>query len=209
MYLPILHNNIPYIKTEDIYNIIHNSSYDINYYKTKANKKIEWKKAIPLITVSFNYHLLRDENIPTPEELLMDYNRDNQYFLKTIPQDLINGVEYRVLRAYPSLVRDVHFVSITREMGYNTKRTLHNDIHGVDAIIPATVNELNICLYIWSKKSLAYKKNKKNKNVINFPLTKDNRIEINNVYLYSASSIEKMLTENNAIKSDMNEKINK
>jgi len=206
---PILNNNTPYISTNDIIYIIQDQKFDATPYKNMIINKIEWKKAIPLINVSFHYHILRDNNIPTLSEFIEDYDRDNKSFLNLTPKEWIPGIKYRLVRSYPSLIRDVHFVNKTRELGYQTIHTLQLDLHGIDAAIPIDNQKLLFRLFFNSKKSRKYLKNKtkshKLNNYINFGLTKYNRIQIGDIFLYSDDSIEKIINNSIAGLLDKNE----
>lgn len=207
---PILNKNIPYISTNNIIYIIKDQIFNIKEYKDNVKYKIEWKKAMPLINVSFHYHLLRDNNVPTLDEFIDDYERDNKSFIKLLPEDWYPGIKYRLVRSYPSLIRDIHFVNKTREMGYKTINTLQLDLHGIDAIVPINENDkLFFRLFFDSKRSRRYLKNKyKNHNLencIDFGLNKSNIKEVGDIFLYSDESItniinkysEGFLTKNN------------
>lgn len=194
---PFFNKNTPYISTSDIKNIIQDQKFNIKEYKDRVIKPIEWKKAIPLINVSFHYHILRDNNIPTIQEFIDDYKRDNRDFLYLIPEDWEPGVIYRLVRSYPSLVRDFHFVNFTRELGYDTIQTLQLDLYGIDAIIPIEEKEMIFRLFYESNKSRKYLENKKEKhfieNCIDFGLDRNNRIKIGDIFLYSDESIKEIV----------------
>jgi len=207
----MLEIDMPYIKTSDIEFIIQDSNYSIKQYRNNVIKAVEWKRAIPLINVSFHYHIFRDENVPTPEEFLQDYERDNQSFLSLMPQDLIPGIQYRVMRAYPSLIRDAHFVSKSREMGYETIRTLQLDLHGIDAMILLEFKTLLVRLYYDSKRSNQYKNAKATshqlQNCIDLGLNKRNSTKVGNILLYSEETIQNMIDENKQVNEEENVKI--
>ncbi len=196
---PFFNKNTPYIKTDDIKFIIQDQKFNIKEYKRQVIKSIEWKKAIPLINVSFHYHILRDNNIPTIKEFIDDYERDNRDFLYLLPDEWKPGVRYRLVRSYPSLVRDFHFVNFTRELGYDTIHTLQLDLYGIDAIIPFEEKNLIFRLFYESKNSKRYLERKKNnhfiEDCIDFGLNKNNRIKIGDIFLYSDKSIIEVIKE--------------
>lgn len=190
---PILNKNIPYISTSDIEFIIQDQDFNINQYKNSVKLQAEWKKAMPLINVSFHYHLLRDENIPTLDEFIQDYERDNHFFIKLISDELYTGIKYRLVRAYPSLVRDVHFVSTVRELGYEAIHTLQLDLNGIDAVVYVDTHNLLFRLFFDSKKSRKYCKNKKKMhdldNCVDMPLNARNARTVGGIYLYKPEDI--------------------
>lgn len=194
---PFFNKNTPYINTNDIKNVIQDQKFDINEYKNKIIKTIEWKKAIPLINISFHYHILRDNNIPSIKEFIDEYERDNRDFLYLLPEDLKPGVRYRLVRSYPSLVRDFHFVNFTRELGHDTIHTLQLDLYGIDAIIPTKEKDLIFRLFYESKNSKRYLERKKNnhfiEDCIDFGLNKNNRVKIGDIFLYSDESIVEII----------------
>lgn len=205
----ILNKNIPYISTDNIIDIIKDQKFNSKKYKKNVKYTVEWKKAIPLINVSFHYHLLRDNNVPTLKEFIDDYERDNKSFLKLIPTEWYTGIKYRLIRSYPSLIRDIYFVSKTIEMGYKTLHTLQLDLNGIDAVIPFNHDKkIFFRLFFDSKKSRKYLNNKTKshnlENYVNFGLNKKNRKIIGDIFLYSDESIEAII--NKSIKGILTEK---
>lgn len=196
----MLNSNSPYIPTENIKYIIQDQKFNIKKYKAHKNNKMELKKAIPLINVSFYYHILKDKNVPTFDEFMQDYRIINKSFMLLLDEDELNGLLYITARAYPSLIRDAYFVNKSREIGYNTIQTLIYDLNGVDAAIP--VNDditLKFKLFYNSSRSREYLKEKdqshKTKNSVYFGLNKNNRCKIGNIYLYTDESIKRIIKE--------------
>jgi len=211
-YDSILNQNTPYISTNDIIFIIQDQKFNIKQYKKDISPNIERKKSMPLINVSFHYHILRDNNIPTLSEFINDYERDNKSFIKLMPKEWYDSILYILVRSYPSLVRDIHFVSKTRELGYDTIRTLQLDLYGIDAIIPIDDNKLFFRLFFDSKKSRKYLKNKKKSHnlvdCIDFGLNNNNREKIGDIFLYSEKSIIDII-EKQKVFISVNNNINK
>ena len=150
--------NIPEIKTSDIEQMLSAVNFDTGDLLRSSSHRFEGKRAIPMMTVSFHHHIFEKGMVPSPEEYLSEYEDENKFFLATIHEDDISGVRHRVMRAYPSLIRDVHFICECREMGHQAIRTVMDDISGVDARIPMGESEIKVRLYYDSPKSRSHKK---------------------------------------------------
>ena len=98
-----------------------------------AAKWAERTRALPMMAIGFHRHLDESGTIPTFEEYMRDYEVENRDTIASIGG--MDGIRHRVARAYPSLVRDVHFVASVRECGVPARRTLRMDLSGVDAIV--------------------------------------------------------------------------
>ena len=187
-YDSILNQNIPSINTEDIKYIIEDQKFDTSIYKQ------EYPDNIPLINISFYSHIFRDNNIPTLNEFIQNYERDNKCFLNLMPEELYEGIKYRLIKSYPSLVRDTHFVNCARELGYDTIHTIQLDLHGIDAIVNHNDKKLLFRLFLDTKKSrkhLKYKTKKHKLNLhINYGLNQNNRIIVGDIFLYDPEHIK-------------------
>jgi hypothetical protein len=197
---PILSAETPRIPSAAIEAVLKDVLFDISSLSSHSKPEFEASEGIPIISFSFQCHLFRDENVPTPEEHWGDYERDNYDFLRPLsPSDLL-AVQYRAMRAYPSLIRDVHFVSIAREMGLNVSRTLSMDIAGIDAVVSQGDLERKIRLYYDSKRSRRARRAKAisheiEPGTVDFGLTKENSRQIGDIFLYAPDATLSFLSD--------------
>jgi hypothetical protein len=116
------------------------------------NSKIEWRTSIPLIAPSFYSFVLINERIPTQNEFWDTYRPQLGEFSD---EDML-AIEGRVRKAYPSLVRDVHFYCLLREDGafqdviYNLDLDLHHDI---DILVKYCDKYFGLALFLSSRES--------------------------------------------------------
>lgn len=127
---------------------------------------------IPSIAKTF-YLTLFHYGLPSPEQLInmyflkhkahetehtIKFKGSNQYFSKT-------GVEGRIYRTYPSLIRDYHFFLSCKEMNEfdDVFYSFRRDQDGVDTVIKYKGQEFAIALFVDTPRSRSYKKKKYNR----------------------------------------------
>lgn len=159
----------------------------------------------PHIILPFYRTLLADRRVPSAQALLNEYYRtyadqitisgDKVYFQgKTFLRKDVDG---RVLRTYPSLIRDFHFYLMLLEDGcfeelYYSCRA---DIEGKDIIVKNNDLEYQISLYVDTRRSREYKE-KKNEyrhtygKEIKIPLNLHAARRCGDVFLYSTGDVE-------------------
>ena len=167
--------------------------FDASSFRRQAARWAEGN--VPMMAVSFQRHLLRDKMVPTFEEYVAEYEADNRDTLASLDSA---GLRHRVARAYPSLVRDVHFVASVREAGVEAHRTLRMDLAGVDATIgPA---EVPVRLYFASATSKEHKLAKainhgQVSGIVDLGLTPEVAVRVGNLSLYSPRIVRDLLAE--------------
>ena len=185
---------------------------DIDYinfyapYKKCVNDAVE-KAPLPFIMLAFYHFVFVEEIIPTPRELLDEYYFLNRRVFKKINDStiLFNGVtlnkcdiDARVLRAYPSLIRDWHMLSMLNESKYftNVFYSFVDDMNGVDITVESSGKKFVISLFVKTKRSQDFK-NYKNTvrhqygdNEIQMPLDLSTARSCGDFYLYNKSDVE-------------------
>lgn len=132
------------------------------------NKKVEEAK-LPPFALAFYYHLFSKRCIPSEEEL---YDRYLSFSGKPINEDKIliddepysaEGVKARLLRTYPSLIRDFHFYLLLYESGKfeNVTYSLSQDYYrGLDLCVYLSGKAFHLSLFIKTKRASLFKKKK-------------------------------------------------
>ena len=99
------------------------------------------------------YEMLKTTGkIPTQEDFWQEYRESNKFCHQVInlSQPQTTGLKARVFRAYPSLVRDIHFAAYIRDSNaFNL--VLYNEIldieHGIDLVIGKNNNLYAVSLF--------------------------------------------------------------
>lgn len=170
--LQIINNNFIQVKEiqfniEDIEKCIAKIKY--NGQGLIKDNKVEYAK-LPSIAKIF-YMFIYNRIIPTPERLFMAYY--NTYF-STIDCNKCNciinneiysieGVKARVLRTYPSLLRDFHFFVLCYNSKYfdKVKYSFSDDVKkGIDLTVVYKNKEYGVSLFVETPRSKKYKKQK-------------------------------------------------
>lgn len=127
---------------------------------------------IPSIAKTF-YQTIFHYGLPTPEQLIsmyflkhksdetedtIQFKGSDQYFSKV-------GVEGRIYRTYPSLIRDYHFFLSCQEMNRfdDVFYSFRRDQDGVDTVIKYKGQIFAIALFVDTPRSRSYKKKKYNR----------------------------------------------
>ncbi len=196
-------SDLPEIKTEEIEGMLEEQNFSTDAYKG-GSRKMEASRSVPMMSVAFQRAMDASGRIPTADEFLSTYEESNDHFIRDLDEKLLKGLRHRAMRAYPSLVRDIHFVALAREMGAKVRRTLREDIRGIDATVETADGPRFIRLYFDSPRSRRYRVSKAmvhtiSKEHVDVPLTKDNANEFGNVYLYSPHFVSGLLRDIGAI----------
>lgn len=136
------------------------------------DNKVEYAK-LPSIAKIF-YMFLYNRSIPSPERLFTVYY--NTYFVALncekcnciINNEIysIEGVKARILRTYPSLLRDFHFFVLCYNSGYfdKVKYSFSNDVKkGIDLTVVYANKKYGVSLFVETPRSKKYKKQKYNR----------------------------------------------
>ena len=196
-------DDLPIISTKDIERVLIEHSFDITPYRS-PERSMEAARCVPMMAIAFHPVTLDRGTIPSLDEFLTEYEESNQKFFDEMGEGETAGVRYRAVKSYPSLVRDVHFVSRARELGATVKRTLRDDFEGTDASIVTPRGERYIRLYYDSPRSRRLRMAKAmvhdiSSDHVDLPLTQENAAQVGNIYLYSTEAILELLDEIEAL----------
>lgn len=190
-------DDLPIISTGDIELVLTENAFDMTPYRSPG-RSMEAARCVPMMAIAFHRATLKKATIPSLDEFLAEYEESNQKFFDELGDGEIAGVRYRAVKSYPSLVRDVHFVSRARELGAVVRRTLRDDFEGTDASIVTPDGERYIRLYYDSPRSRRQRMAKAmvhdiSSDHVDLPLTQENATQVGNVYLYSTEAIAELL----------------
>lgn len=173
-------------------------TFDASGFRRQAAKWAERNRAVPMMAISFHRHLIESGNIPSFQEYMDRYEDDNRDTIASLGGP--EGLRHRVARAYPSLVRDVHFVSAVRELGVPATRTLRMDLDGVDALVGSGDDGVPVRLYFASPQSRRHKLAKavfheQVSDIVDVGLTRAVSISAGGIRLYSPAVVRDFLVE--------------
>ena len=164
---------------------------------SEPGRKSDKVRLGPMV-VPFYLFILLYQRTPTPEEFFRQYqlcyDRD-LYNLESGSKAKEEDIRPRVYRAYPSLIRDIHFWAIASEdsrfddVKYSTEMDYH---HGVDLIIKKAGFEFAVTLHRASESAANWAKGKvvvgRFKAIINIVL--DNPDRVGDFDLYTKQSLD-------------------
>ena len=197
-------NHLKYfsITAKDILDQI--SGYSLHFFE-EENEEVEHKIAFPLFIKPFYRFVFEKARIPTQEEFYKYYLTyyKNEYFA-THPYDgiIYLGLQARIYRTYPSIVRDFYFNKLLEnnsrgfKVVYNIDLDSHRDI---DAMLIKDNVFWAACLFINTNKAEMARKWKENRhkrfgNVKYVPLSvkfnKENKF--GDFYLYREQDVEQL-----------------
>lgn len=111
--------------------------YSLKFIPVRDHR-VEWALKFPMFVDTFNLMLKENNRVPSQDEFVERYFRDNAAELTDVLSNskLREGLEARLRRTYPSFVRDVHFGALLRERGLDVSYGRDFDVcAGVDHII--------------------------------------------------------------------------
>lgn len=188
--------------------IAYDSFYDT--YRTHKDESGVEKTQFPSIIYAFYSIIFNVCKMPSPEELL------NEYYLLNANELIINAdtvlyknrifkkidLDARILRTYPSLVRDYHFYLMLVEAKCFDKviYSCKNDITGKDLIIQHQGNEYVVSLFVKTRRSNFFKeiknafRHKYGENEIQLPLDLSHAQQIGDFFVYSTNDVDMLKT---------------
>ena len=184
--------------------IAYDSFYDA--YRVHKDEHGVEKTQFPSIIYAFYSIIFNFNKMPSPAELLDEYYTLNAGEL-TVTADTVSyknqsfrkmDLDARILRTYPSLIRDYHFYLMLIEARCFDKviYSCKNDIAGKDLIVQHRGNEYVVSLFIKTRRSNFFKKiknsirHKYGKNEIQLPLDLSSAQKIGDFFVYSSSDID-------------------
>lgn len=113
--------------------------FQLEFSQTR-DSNVEWKMKFPMFVPSFYSFIIKRNTIPKQPEFWDYYREHNSDWFKenTSDRSTVKGLKARVLRSYPSLVRDVHFTKFLRERSKSAEIIYNTDLdikHGIDLMI--------------------------------------------------------------------------
>ena len=190
--------------------------YPYSGVKQYRNESLDNVKIPPIISVFYTI-LFMQNKVPSSEELIsfytnifFDFNNDSYQIKpeyragKENPLFDINSIKARILRTYPSLVRDFHFYLLCCESDYfdNVYYSLKKDfVDGIDVDVVYKGETYGVSLHTKTNKSLFYKNKKYFRHSyagikeIDLTLELNSRKMTGSFFLYDTSHIEKLVKE--------------
>ena len=138
------------ITSEEIRNQIEN--YKLGFFHVR-NEDVERKIKFPTFLDAFYRYVYLTKRIPTQKEFYTHYLNENEVFFRDaeFSSEITYGLKARIFRAYPSLVRDLHFTVYLSER-FKEGKIIYNralDVEeGIDILIVYKGNNWGISLYI-------------------------------------------------------------
>ena len=186
------------------YDLIYN-----NYRGHKDENGVE-KTQFPSVIFAFYNIVFNHSKIPSPSELLDEYYSiysseiiTNENFV-TYKNRVFNkqDLDARILRTYPSLVRDYHFYLLLVETGCFDKviYSCKNDIAGKDLLVCHYGKEYVLSLFVKTRRSDFFKTIKNSfrhnygKNEIQLPLDLNKATKCGDFFVYDNNDVEKVKT---------------
>lgn len=168
---------------------------------------------LPPISLTFYHCVYEDGQIPSEMRLIEAYLDQEEFFSYTANKMvevsyggrrslvLLESLIARILRTYPSLVRDLHFYLMAHESGLFSavRYSVGADYkQGVDIKVKYNEHWYNIGLYVSTKRSLFYKGKKFFRHnpvdIINFELYPNEAHMVGDFMLYSRDHISRLLS---------------
>jgi hypothetical protein len=157
---------------EDVENQI--STYKLVFLHNR-NRFIEWNVRLPMFVTSFYQYVLEKQAVPKQDEYWKFYLTDNTaYFSEaSFLKEHMDGLQARVYRTYPSLVRDLHFGLMLKNSGI-FKDVFFNEImdieYGIDLVVFIKGRPIGLKLYTDTRNALHARevKNYRPKKTVNF-----------------------------------------
>lgn len=193
------------LTTIDIENQI--KDYKMTQIKFK-DYNTEFKLRAPFFMMAFQKFVNTNNRVPGHDEFVAAYKLYNRAFFATIDGYTTFALECRARRAYPSLIRDLHFTALLQENGIDVKYDLEADLKGIDQTITYKGEEFYVHCFVNTRASQVnreiknYRHNFKG-NHLDLPLDLDSSDAktVGVFKLYSVKHIEKL-------KQMMEQKIN-
>lgn len=113
--------------------------------------RVEWEIEFPMFMDTFNLMIKENNRIPSQDEFVERYFQDNTAKLTAVisNSELKEGLEARLRRTYPSLVRDVHLGALLRERRLDVSYGRDLDVcGGVDHTIKYRGQTFHIHCYV-------------------------------------------------------------
>jgi hypothetical protein len=168
--------------------------------------KVE-KAKLPPFALAFYYHLFSQRSIPTEKEL---FDRYISFSGQLRESDVViedksysaEGLRARLLRTYPSLIRDFHFYLMLQEskrfdsVGYSLSKDYYD---GLDLSVSCSGQTFHLSVYVQTKRSAEFKKKKYTRHdysgvkEIAIPLAFSSLKQLGSIYVCTTSHVQTVL----------------
>lgn len=180
------------------------ANYQLRFLQVR-NERVEWALEFPMFVPTFLRMIDQNGIVPSQDEFVEKYFSDNAEKLaqKLKSPQLKTGLEARLRRTYPSLVRDLHFEALLREHDLKVVYNSATDIQGgVDHTIEYKGTTFQ--LHCYTKTAAGqYSRQIKNRRHkfrgihldVQMDLGSDCAKEVGDFYLYSNRHVESVIAE--------------
>ena len=164
------------------------------------------KTSFPMFVFEYYNYIYHKKHIPNQNDFwnyYMEVN-SNHYTIRSLDKRLIYGLKARASRAYTSLVREMHCIKFVKECSVFdvVKYNLYLDVHkGIDMLIQHNKKLIGVSLFIETKESLKYRKQKKHRHnpddrfiYMDLPLNFRGSKQCGSYYLYGERELNKLKT---------------
>ena len=177
-----------------------------NDYRYEKDYNVENTQFPPIIYAFYSYIFNRNK-IPSPEEVINNYfELYAEQFIVESEEVKYNNKKYkkraliaRILRTYPSLIRDFHFylLLVNEKCFDKVIYSCKTDIEGKDIIIKHKDYEYQVSLFVDTKRSKSFKKIKNNSrhkynNEIAIPIDFNTAETCGDFFVYGQKDLEKI-----------------
>ncbi|NMH87400.1 TaqI family restriction endonuclease [Flavivirga algicola] len=184
------------LSSSDITNQILN--YKLEFYNYR-DSKVEWQMNLPMFLDTFYDLIIKNNIIPTQSELWHAYEK----VLPTDINDSLKGIKARLYRAYPSLVRDIHFSKYLEEHVINGAKIIYNKVldveHGIDIIIDFKNQLYALNLFTKTKRAFLGREKKSHRHIhidnivpIDLPLKLQEENKVGDFYLFKEKQLHEL-----------------
>jgi hypothetical protein len=155
LYENLLEKN-SYLTYQDIQDQI--IEYHLNFIDV-IDEDIEWKTSIPMFVTTFYKSIEEFKKIPTQQGYWDYYKTLNEIWFaeNNLSEEKLIALKARAFRAYPSLVRDIHF-SKYLQSNLEGVKVIYNEIldieHGIDLLLINNKNIFALNLFVNLNRSL-------------------------------------------------------
>lgn len=165
---------------------------------------IEWELNVPIFVTAFYLFVITYQRIPTQNEFYRCYKFINKKFFDAVKlsDERELALKARTYRAYPSLVRDLHFNKLVSEqikgcdIIYNSALDIDE---GIDLLISNSNGIYAINLYTKTNRALQTRPKKRKKHneyenvrYIEFPVEFKGSLHVGDFFLYGNKEVEEL-----------------
>ncbi len=177
-------------------------NYKLEFYNYK-NFDVEWQMKLPMFLNTFYDLIIKNNTIPTQSGLWEEYKKQLTLPEKADKNVLLKGIKARLYRAYPSLVRDIHFSKYLEEQSLNGAKIIYNTIldveYGIDIIVHFKNQLYALNLFTKTKRAFMGREKKSHRHIdinnviyIDLPLELQNKNKVGDFYLFKEKQFSEL-----------------